>query len=82
MDANAQPAQSRYVKFDLDTCAVVERDQESGSVVQHCEGSGGFAFYVAEGDLRIFLGYGPKGREQRSFSQTLPPFNSIHDSSS
>jgi hypothetical protein len=79
MDASAQPAQSRYVKFDLDKCTVVERDEESGSVVQHCKGADGFAFYVADGDLRFFLSYGPNGREQRSFRQTLPPFNSIND---
>ncbi len=79
MDANAQPAQSRYVTLNLDTCTVVERDEESASIVQHCKGSDGFAFYVAEGDLRFFVGYGPNGREQRSFRQTLPPFNSIND---
>lgn len=77
--AYAAPAQSRYVKFHLDQCTVVERDEESGSIVQRCTGSDGFAFYVAEGDLRFFVGYGPNGREQRSFNQTLPPFNSIND---
>jgi hypothetical protein len=79
MDASAQPAQNRYVKFDLDKCTVVERDEESGSVVQHCKGADGFAFYVADGDLRFFLGYGPNGREQRSFHHALQPFNSIND---
>ena len=79
MNANAQPAQSRYVKFDLDKCTVVERDEESASVIQYCKDTTGFAFYVSDGDLRFFLGYGPNGREQRSFRQTLPPFNSIND---
>jgi hypothetical protein len=79
VNANAQPAQSRYVKFDLGKCTVVERDEESGSIIQHCKDSDGFAFYIAEGDLRFFLGYGSNGRNQRAFRQTLAPFNSIND---
>ena len=78
-NAVAQSGQSRYVTFDLDKCAVVERDEENGSIIQRCDGPGGFAFHVAEGDLRFFLGYGPKAREQRAFTQTLPPFNTIHN---
>jgi hypothetical protein len=73
--ASAQQAESRYVKFNSDACKVLERDEESGSVIERCNNDGDFPIYLAEGDLRHFIGYGPNGLNQRAFSQTLTPFN-------
>ena len=77
--AAADEPYSIYSYFDLGTCAIVSKDKESGGIVQDCPGSGGFGFFVAEDDLRFFVGYGPNGREQRAFQQTLSPFNSINN---
>jgi hypothetical protein len=35
--------------------------------------------YVAEGDLRYMLAFGPKPQARRSATQTLGPFNTIFD---
>lgn len=78
-EAKAAEAESRYIKFDLDACELIERDEESGSVIQRCDGEGDYVVYVAEGDLRYFIGYGPNGLNQRAFSQTLAPFNRTHN---
>jgi len=77
--ATAQSPASRYITFDLDECEVVERYEESAGIVLRCVGPQGFEFYAAEGDLRFVFGYGPNGRQQRSFSQTLRPFNYTHN---
>ena len=77
--ARAVEASSVYSSFDLKTCKLVSRNSEIGGIVQRCDGSGGFQIFVAEDDLRFFVGYGPNGRRQRAFEQTLSPFNSIHN---
>jgi hypothetical protein len=77
--AAADEPYSVYSNFDLGTCAIVSKSRESGGVVQHCTGTGGFEFFVAEDDLRFFVGFGPNGRGQRAFQQTLSPFNSINN---
>lgn len=78
--AAAPPAAtSRYVKFDLKKCPVIERQEEGAVTVWHCKDAGGFEFFVAEDDLRFSIGYGPGGRDQRSFHQSLAPFNTIND---
>jgi hypothetical protein len=77
--ATPPAATSRYVKFDLEKCPVVERQEEGAVTVWHCKDAGGFEFFVAENDLRFSIGYGPGGRDQRSFQQSLSPFNTIND---
>jgi hypothetical protein len=78
--AAAPPAAtSRYVKFDLEKCPVIERQEEGAVTVWHCKDAGGFEFFVVENDLRFAIGYGPGGRDQRSFHQSLAPFNTIND---
>ena len=44
------------------TCKGIEADEESGSVLFECKGYGGIKVYVAEGDLRAYVGYGMNGR--------------------
>lgn len=77
--ANAQRPESRYIKFSLDACETIERDEESGAIIQRCNDEGDYEIYVAEGDLRYFVGYGSNGLNQRAFSQTLAPFNRINN---
>jgi hypothetical protein len=77
--ASAQPAESVYVEFNLDRCDVVKKVKETGSIVQRCKGLAAFPIFIAEDDLRFFVGYGPNGQKQTGFGQTLPPFNTIHN---
>jgi len=77
--ASGQEASSVYSALDLRKCAIVKKTKETASVVQRCTVSGNFQLYVAEDDLRFFVGYGPNGQKQKAFGQTLAPFNSIHN---
>jgi hypothetical protein len=78
-EGSAQQVSSVYTKFDLNHCVVVKKIGESGSIVQRCRGLDGFPTFIAEDDLRFFVGYGPHGRKQKAFGQTLPQFNCIHN---
>lgn len=78
--ANERGGNSSFVKLDLDKCTIINEDEESQSVTRHCNKLMFLLdLYVAEGDLRYYIGYGTNGREQRAFQQTLGPFNTIHD---
>lgn len=77
--AQAQDAASRYIKFEIEKCTIIEQDKAAGSVLRHCAGLGDDEVYLAENDLRVFVGFGPDGLRQKAFSQTLAPFNRIHD---
>ncbi len=61
------------------TCKGIEADEESGSVLFECKGYGGIKVYVAEGDLRTYVGYGMNGRGEIAASQTFPIFNQVGD---
>jgi hypothetical protein len=81
----AAPIKSQYTTIDLKQCKRVVAgkdgagkdgtDKDGGRWT--CGGPKGFEILFAEGDLRQFLSYGAKAREQRAASQTLGPFNSI-----
>ena len=78
--AGAPPAAtSRYVKFDLGKCPVIEKQEEGAVSVWHCKDAGGFEFFIVEDDLRFSIGYGPGGRDHRAFRQSLAPFNTINN---
>jgi len=78
--ANAAEFESVYTSLDLETCLALtppEIMQEEQSAEWVCPGHDGLVVWVGEGDLRMFLGYGPRGREQCSYGQTLSRFNMI-----
>jgi hypothetical protein len=75
----AQGAMSKYLTFDIDKCPAVKKDEESGAVTLRCKHPSGYQIYVSDADVRITLGFGPKGMKQRSHSQSLNPFNNIHN---
>lgn len=85
--ANAKPVfDSAYtdLTYDADagskaTCQGTSSDEESGSVEFACKGYDGIKVYVAEGDLRTFVGYGWNGKGEQAYSQTFPMFNTIGD---
>jgi hypothetical protein len=69
---------SAYTSLKLDACKnVTPADMvDYGSVLQ-CEGYDGIDVRVAEGDLRIFVSYGPNADKQSAAYETLPQFNTI-----
>ena len=75
---SATEIESVYTKLDLDQCKDVtpEEVKDNGAVLI-CPGSGGIDVRVAEGDLRIFVSYGPNAADQTATYETLPQFNSI-----
>lgn len=66
---------SRLTSIDLKSCRQVRKHEHGGA--WHCPGLPGYPVYVAEGDLRFMLGYGPSPERRRSATQTLAPFNTI-----
>jgi len=76
--AAAGTIESTYTPLDLDGCTnITPPDAPDDSAVFRCEGLGGMAVRVAEGDLRMFVSYGPHAAEQTAARQTLPVFNMI-----
>ena len=81
--AFAAPAEaeiSAYTALDLATCRMepVNPKDPLQSGIWHCDGHLGAPVYVAEGDLRFFVSYGPNAAAEIAATQTLPPFNRIH----
>jgi hypothetical protein len=66
---------SMFGTFTLKSCKRISSDRDGGR--WRCGGPKGYEVLFAEGDLRQFLGYGAKAREQRASKQTLGAFNSI-----
>ena len=62
--SSATEIESVYTKLDLDQCKDVtpEEIKDNGAVLI-CPGYGGIDVRVAEGDLRIFVSYGPERGE-------------------
>ena len=71
----APAAVSVFTTLELKACKRISSDQDGGR--WQCGGPKGYEILFAEGDLRQFLGFGAKAREQRAAKQTLGPFNSI-----
>jgi hypothetical protein len=76
--ASAEEVGSVYTPLKLKTCQDVTPPEaaEYGGVLV-CEGYDGMDVRVAEGDLRMFVSYGPNAAEQTAAEQTLPQFNTI-----
>lgn len=75
----ASAQMSTYTKIDLQACTVVAQDRQSGSIAWSCPGLNGVEVWIAEGDLRSFVSFGPDADRQVAARQTLPPFNRIND---
>ena len=59
----------------LNTEEEVEENQGAEFI---CNGYGRVAVWVGEGDLRLFVGYGARGRDTCSYRQTFAAFNNIN----
>ena len=78
LPAAAETLDSVYTDLDLKVCRTVEpsSEPEDGGRLE-CPGLPGLAVQVAEGDLRFFVGYGPRPEAQCAMQQTFAAFNSL-----
>ena len=76
--APAEAISSLYTSLDLAQCrdAKPEEMKDYGSV-SICPGQDGIDVRVAEGDLRMFVSYGPDAAKQTAAYETIPRFNAI-----
>ena len=81
---------SAYSSIDLDTCHLItneemglppmsEEEEGVGSAAWLCIGYNQAIVYVSEGDLRMFVSYGPNAAQEIAANQTLPAFNFTGD---
>lgn len=76
--ASAGEAESVYTELDLDQCKdVTPKDMQDYGSVSICPGYDGIDVRVAEGDLRIFVSYGPNAANQTATYETIPQFNKV-----
>ena len=66
---------SQYTSIAPEKCRQLTADEESGSVTFSCPGLASMDVWVGEGDLRLFLAYGPEPRRQCVAQQTFGNFN-------
>jgi hypothetical protein len=76
--AAAEEFASVYTSLDLARCKdVTPADMKDYGTVFRCKGYDGIDVRVAEGDLRIFVSYGPNADTQTAAYETIPQFNTI-----
>jgi hypothetical protein len=66
---------SRFTTIELKTCESAKINPDGGAWI--CKGLSGYPVYVADGDLRQFISFGPVGQTRRAATQTLRAFSSI-----
>jgi len=73
--------ESAYSKIQLQSCRQVETASDEGTFggAWDCPGYQGQPVYVAEGDLRMFVSFGPFAAEEPAAGQTLPNFNTLNE---
>ncbi|WP_422378703.1 hypothetical protein [Roseibium sp.] len=79
--ANASGLDSTYTKIQLQNCTQVETASDEGTFggAWTCPGYQGQDVYVAEGDLRMFVSFGPFAADEPAAGQTLPNFNTVNE---
>ncbi|BCW90341.1 hypothetical protein sos41_35090 [Alphaproteobacteria bacterium SO-S41] len=56
-------------------CKTVEQNDDEGWAVSKCPGYKGIDVWIADGDNRVMVAYGAKGRDEAAMSQTFSFFN-------
>jgi hypothetical protein len=78
LGAGTEEFASVYTSLDLSRCKnVTPDDMKDYGTVFRCKGHDGIDVRVAEGDLRIFVSYGPSADTQTAAYETIPQFNTI-----
>lgn len=75
--AMANPLKSRLTAIDLSDCKLLKRHPDGNAY--RCPGLPGWPVYVASGDDRQFLSFGPSAEKRQAASQTLGAFNSVFE---
>lgn len=75
--AMANPLKSRLTAIDLSDCRFLKRHPDGNAY--RCPGLPGWPVYVASGDDRQFLSFGPSAEKRQAASQTLGAFNSVFE---
>lgn len=77
--SGAQSVSSAYTKIDI------ERDckHRAGVAAEdygdwRCKGYGGVPLWLAAGDQRMFVSFGPKAKDEPAAEETLPAFNDFY----
>jgi hypothetical protein len=73
--ASAQTVVSVYTPLDLKKCRHTAGKDVEDYGTWSCAGYGGIAVYVAAGDQRSYVSYGPNAAKQAAAKQTLASFN-------
>jgi hypothetical protein len=73
--ASAQTVVSVYTPLDLKKCRHTAGKDVEDYGTWSCAGYGGIAVYVAAGDQRSYVSYGPNAAKQSAAKQTLASFN-------
>lgn len=80
--AGASGLDSTYTKIQLQNCKQIESGSEDEGTFEGawtCPGYQGQTVYVAEGDLRMFVSFGPFAADEPAATQTLPNFNTVNE---
>jgi hypothetical protein len=78
--ALAQSASSVTTKLDLDQCRHIAGKEPEDYGEWRCAGLGGVEVYVAAGDQRSYVSFGPNAKNEPAADETLASFNSEGDS--
>lgn len=81
LSASAAEITSAYTKINLEDCKQLDGAEEEGTFggSWSCQGYGGLQVLVSEGDLRMFVSFGPDAENEPAAGQTLSRFNTINE---
>ena len=71
---SATTVKSLYTTLALEECRAVKQHEHGNTYL--CPGLEGWPVWLAEGDDRTFVSYGPEAEKRRAAGQTLGAFNS------
>ena len=74
--ASAQTVEYAYTPLDTAKCPHVRGKEPEDYGSWTCKGYGGMTVWVAGGDQRMFVSFGPRARNEPAAKQTLAAFNS------
>jgi len=73
--ALAQTIESAFTDFDLRQCRHIRGKAKEDYGEWRCKGYGGMPVWMAAGDQRVMISFGPRAKDAPAASQTLASFN-------
>ena len=74
--ASAQTIEAAYTTLETDKCPHARGRAPEDYGHWTCKGYGGIAVWVAGGDQRVYVSFGPRAKNEPAASQTFSSFNS------